>query len=45
MLGAAQELGQMSKYPGVTELVGLVIVLINMVSDKYDIIGVADNIL
>ena len=43
VLGAAQELARMSQFPGVTELAGLVIILMNMVSDKSDIIGVADN--
>lgn len=43
VLGAAHELARMSQFPGVTELAGLVIVLMNMVNDKSEIIGVADT--
>lgn len=45
VLGAAHELARMSQFPGVTELAGLVIVLMNMVNDKSDIIGVADTMI
>ena len=43
VLGAAQELAQMSQFPGVSELAGLVVVLMNMVNDNSTIAGVAET--
>lgn len=45
VIAAAHELARMSQIPGVAEVAGLVVVLVNMVTDSSDIIGVADNVI
>ena len=43
VIRAAQDLARMSQIPGVAEASGLVIVLMNMVTDSSDIVGEADS--
>lgn len=43
VVGAARDLAQMSQIPGVTEATGLVIVLMNLVTDNSDIVGGAET--
>lgn len=45
VIAAAHELARMSQIPGVAEVAGFVVVLMNMVTDGSDIIGVADNMI
>lgn len=43
VLGVAQELARMSQMPGVTEVAGLVIVLMNLVMDSSEVVRDADS--
>ena len=43
VIGAAQGLARMSQFPGVAEVAGLVVILMNIAADSSDIIGVTDN--
>lgn len=45
VLEAAQELARMSQIPGVAEVAGFVIILVNMVTDSSDLTGIADGMI
>ena len=43
VIGAAKGLARMSQFPGVAEVAGLVVVLMNLATDSSDIIGASDT--
>ena len=43
VIGAAKGLARMSQFPGVAEVAGLVVVLMNLATDSSDIVGASDT--